>query len=126
MRDQQKEVIQNYIFSYNHFDVAGIVRDLDEDVLFENRVNNKVTLRTEGLDAFRQQAEMATQYFQERKQAINSWEFNDSVVSIEIAYEALLAVDLPNGLKAGETLKLDGRSVFVFKGNKIIKITDES
>ncbi|CAM3586901.1 hypothetical protein [Marinicrinis lubricantis] len=47
-------------------------------------------------------------------------------IKIEIAYEGTLAVDLPNGLKAGESLELQGKSVFKIKDNKLIMIEDYS
>jgi len=100
--------------------------DLDENVVFENVAGGEVNLRTEGLDAFKKQAETAKQYFRQRKQSIIKWEFNHTTVLVEIAYEAILNMDLPNGLKSGETLKLNGKSTFEFNKGKIIKITDES
>ena len=40
--------------------------------------------------------------------------YNINIVYIEAVYEGILAVDLPNRMKAGETLKLEGRSEFEF------------
>jgi hypothetical protein len=37
-----------------------------------------------------------------------------------------LASDLPNGMKAGETLRLNGRSEFTFCDGKIYRIKDVS
>ncbi len=34
--------------------------------------------------------------------------------------------DLPNGMKAGETLKLQGKSIFQMKDKKLILIEDHS
>lgn len=36
------------------------------------------------------------------------------------------AVDLPNGMKAGEVLRLRGKSVFEKKGEKRVRIEDHS
>lgn len=126
MNEQQKEIIQNYINSYNAFDINGMTKDLDEKVVFENISNEKVDLRTEGINDFRKQAESAQHFFEERKQTITSWNFNDNKVSINIDYKAILAIDLPNGLKKGDTLKLKGQSEFEFNKGKIIRITDKS
>ena len=38
----------------------------------------------------------------------------------------VLAGDLPNGMKAGEVLRLKGRSVFGFQEGKIYRLTDTS
>lgn len=126
MKEEQKTVIEEYVKSYNHFDIGGMIKNLADDVVFENVSNGKVDLRTEGLEAFKKQAESAKQYFVQRKQTIESWEFNNIKVSIDINYEAVLATDLPNGLKAGDTLKLKGKSEFEFENGQIKKITDKS
>jgi len=76
--------------------------------------NGKVDLRTEGLAAFIEQAKAATQYFSQRQQTIESWEFQNSIVQIGISYIAVIAIDLPNGLKTGYSLELTGTSIFEF------------
>jgi hypothetical protein len=45
---------------------------------------------------------------------------------IEIDYSAIAAMNFPNGLQKGEELVLKGKSVFTFKNNKIITLTDIS
>jgi hypothetical protein len=45
---------------------------------------------------------------------------------IEIEYYAVLAMDFSNGMKKGNEIRLNGKSIFVFKNNKIIRITDFS
>lgn len=126
MKEKQKLMIENYVNSYNEFDVNGMIKDLAPDILFVNISNGNIGLRTEGLAAFVEQAEAAKQYFKQRKQTIEAWKFIDSKVSITIDYEAILAIDLPNGLKAGDTLKLNGSSDFEFENGKIKSITDHS
>ncbi|WP_324302096.1 hypothetical protein [Galbibacter sp.] len=59
-------------------------------------------MQTVGIIEFKKQAESAKQYFTQREQSIESWEFDDLQVTIKIDYKATLAVDLPNsGLKMG-------------------------
>jgi len=126
MKEQQKQIIESYVKSYNDFDIDGMVKNLSENVVFENISNGKVNLRTEGLREFIKQAESAKHYFKQREQTVKSWEFSDSKVSIAINYEAILAIDLPNGLKTGDTLKLKGKSEFQFENGKISSIADKS
>lgn len=126
MREQQQSVIEHYVNAYNNFDIDGMTRDLDENIVFENISNGQVELRTDGIEAFRQQAASAKQYFQEREQRISSWEFESGSITVEIDYRAVLAIDLPNGLKAGDALELKGRSTFKFEGDKIIHLIDIS
>tara|TARA_R110001592_G_scaffold42701_4_gene138600 strand:- start:2525 stop:2986 length:462 start_codon:yes stop_codon:yes gene_type:complete len=126
MKEQQRDIIENYIKSYNDFDIIGMTKNLSKDVVFENVSNGNVELRTEGIDEFKKQAESAKQYFTQRKQTIEFWEFNNSKVSVEIDYKATLAIDFPNGLKTGDTLELKGISEFEFESGKIKSITDKS
>ncbi len=126
MNKHQKQIIENYVSSYNNFDVNGMTADLSDGVVFENVSNGTVGLRTEGLEAFTQQAESAKQYFKVRKQTIESWTFDKSTVIIDISYKAILAIDLPNGMQAGDALELKGKSVFEFDVSNIKKITDYS
>ena len=126
MQEKRKNQIVSYLAAYNAFDVDGMVANLSPDVVFENISNGAVNLRTEGVEAFRQQATAATAYFSERKQSVESWNFAENTIVIDVAYRGVLATDLPNGMKRGETLLLTGHSIFEFADGKIIRITDKS
>ena len=126
MQNEQKRMIENYVNSYNNFDIEGMIQDLDQDIIFENYTGDTLDLKIEGLDGFIKQAESATSFFKERQQTITSWQFDNDLVRITIGYEGILAVDLPNGMKSGDTLQLKGVSEFRFKGNKISRIKDKS
>jgi len=45
---------------------------------------------------------------------------------IEIEYFGILAIDFPNGMKKGGEIKLNGKSIFEFNDEKIIRLTDIS
>jgi len=126
MKNKQKKIIENYIKSYNDFEIVNMAKDLHEEIVFENISNEKVDLSTEGIEEFKKQAETAKQYFNQRTQTIESWEFNDNLVTIKIDYKAILNIDLPNGLKKGDTFELKGESQFEFNNDKIIRIRDKS
>ncbi|WP_294310255.1 nuclear transport factor 2 family protein [uncultured Chryseobacterium sp.] len=125
-RERYITVIENYISTYNRFDVKGMCRDLSEDILFENISDGNVDMSIKGIENFKKQAEAATAYFSERHQRIDSWNFNNHVVTIEISYQATLAIDLPNGMKKGNMLTLKGISEFVFEDHEIISLRDIS
>jgi len=126
--DAKEEIIRNYIHAYNSFDVKGMVRDLAPSVKFTNLSNGKVTLATEGLKAFEEQAMQAVVLFSQRKQTILSVSHtDDNTVEIGIDYHAILAVDLPNGLNKGDELSLSGKSIFTFNAeNQITALKDVS
>jgi hypothetical protein len=79
-----------------------------------------------GLPAFKEQAETAMSYFSKRTQTITSFAHQNDETIIQVDYDAVLAMDFPNGLKKGDRLTLQGTSVFRFSGDKIIKLTDIS
>lgn len=123
----RKDVIQAYLDGYNDFDINKMLENLHQDVVFENITNGQVNLRTEGKTAFKKQAEQAKKYFSKRQQTAESWELiSDEKVKITIKYRGVLAIDFPTGQKTGDILELRGESEFLFKENKIIKITDKS
>lgn len=127
MENTQKEaMIRRYLHAYNTFDVDGMVADLDEAIVFINRSNGEITLKLEGISAFKEQAEKAISFFSERTQNVQSFHHEATHTEVGILYHGILAIDLPNGLKKGETLTLEGIAVFAFSGNKIAELTDIS
>lgn len=122
----KEQIILNYITAYNKFDVDTMLKDFDENIVFENISNGEANMRLEGIEAFRQQAEAAKNYFSQRKQTVTSFEHRDNETEVQINYYAVLAVDLPNGLKKGDELHLKGKSIFRFNDDKIISLTDIS
>ncbi|MEN7551084.1 nuclear transport factor 2 family protein [Rapidithrix thailandica] len=125
LRIKQKAV-ENYIKAYNSFDIEGMLRDLHPNVVFKNISNGEVNLTTEGKEAFQKQAKQAKNLFREREQSIRNIQFDDKQVTLEIDYKGVLAVDLPNGMKAGDTLALKGKTIFRFEEDKIVSIEDIS
>ena len=121
-----KQLIEAYIEAYNRFDVAGMLAPLHEDVVFRNTANGEVNLTTTGKESFRQQAEQATQYFSQREQRVTDWQVNDQQVEVAIAYSAVAAIAIGNGLQPGDTLQMQGKPVFQIENGKIISIEDIS
>ena len=122
----REAIIHNYIDAYNQFNIEKMVADFDENVVFENISNGERNMLLTGLEAFKEQAEQAKQYFSERAQRARSFAHQENETVVEVDYTATLAMDLPNGLKKGMELHLQGKSVFLFSGNKIVRLTDIS
>jgi hypothetical protein len=125
--DKQKlEIIKSYINAYNSFDVDRMIKNLSSDIIFKNITNDTVDLVTNGVDEFKTQAEKAVSFFSQREQKIiNAVQEND-IITIGIDYTGTLAIDLPNGLKEGEILEMQGKSIFRFEELQIIEINDIS
>lgn len=122
----REEIINNYIDGYNQFNVDKMLDNFADDIVFNNIQNGEVNLTLTGIIAFREQAEQAKSYFSERQQSITGIKHFNDRTEVDIDYRAVLASDWPNGLKKGHELRLSGRSIFEFKGDKIIKLTDIS
>ena len=70
MNTSQQKMLESYIQAYNAFDIKGMCRDMQEDVVFQNVSNSEVDLETKGLAAFKEQAQKAKEIFSEREQKI--------------------------------------------------------
>lgn len=122
----REKIIENYIEGYNNFDISKMTADLHNDITFQNIANGELNLILKGLQAFIDQAELTITYFRSRHQKIRLFTHLENNTEIELDYHAVLAMDLPNGLKSGQELILTGKSIFEFDRDKIIKLTDIS
>lgn len=126
MSEKRENIIQNYIEGYNKFDVEKMLLDLDNEIIFQNIQNGEINLTLNGINEFKDQAEKSKLYFEKRQQKITSIKHTEDKTEIEIDYFAVLGIDFPNGLKKGQKLELKGKTIFTFKNNKIISISDIS
>lgn len=127
MKKQEiKHLIEDYLNAYNSFNVDGMIELLHESVEFRNISNGVVDTETKGIDQFRALAEQSLRIFSTRCQTMKNITIIGDKAEIEIDYEGKLAIDLPNGLKAGNTLNLKGRSIFHIKDGKLVVVEDHS
>lgn len=126
MDEEKRSLILAYLNAYNSFDIEGMIKLLHADIVFKNIAAGEVNTQTTGREEFRQLAEQSKAFFSSRQQDPSNFNFTDDQASVDITYQGVLAIDLPNGLKAGETLKLSGRSEFGFKDGLLITISDYS
>lgn len=124
--DEQRSLIDRYLVAYNAFDIDGMMATIHRDVQFKNVSGGEVNATASGADEFRQLAEQSKGLFSAREQTVRAFESDGDRAVVEVGYEAVLAADLPNGMKAGETLRLDGRSEFVFRDGRIYRLADYS
>lgn len=124
--DMMKEIIDKYVEAYNAFDIEGMVRLLHKDILFRNFSSGEVNTETNGIEEFRELAEKSTNMFSSRCQTVTDYIAIDDKAEVQIGYEGILAVDMPNGLKAGDKIQLNGKSVFQIKEGRLALIEDYS
>ncbi|MED4533395.1 nuclear transport factor 2 family protein [Metabacillus fastidiosus] len=124
--EKSKEIIENYIKAYNSFDINTMVNLLHKDILFRNFSNGEINTETKGIQEFRELAEKSSKVFSSRCQTVMDYSVVDKKITVQIDYEAILAVDLPTGLKSGDKIQLKGKSVFEINEGKISLIEDYS
>lgn len=121
-----RSLIESYIDAYNRMDVDDMLLVVHPDVEFKNISAGVVNARTSGIAELKALAQQSILLFSERRQVIESLEIVGSRAVASITFRAVVASDLPNGLRKGQILSLSGRSEFEFQDGKISKITDIS
>ena len=125
MTDPRRALVERDLAAYNAIDIPAMLEVLHPEVVFRNVANGETTDSTDGLEQFRTLAERSATLFTSRRQTVTSWTDDGDEVTIGIDYEGVLAVDLSPELRAGDTLRLTGRSTFGFRDGRIASIVDE-
>jgi ketosteroid isomerase-like protein len=123
---QKESLIRQYLSAYNSFDLDGMVALLHPDAVFQNFTGGALNATTAGIVQFRALAERSKQVFSARCQTMTACRHDGELSTVDIAYEGVLNIDIPQGPKAGETLKLTGKSEFRFRDGLIHALTDYS
>lgn len=121
-----RSLVDHYIDAYKRMDVEDMLAGLHPCVEFKNISAGVVNASTSGVVELKTLAKQSLALFLERCQIIQSFEVQGSCAVASIAFRAVVAGDLPNGLKKGQVLNLSGRSEFEFRDGAIFKITDIS
>ncbi|HZX79921.1 MAG TPA: nuclear transport factor 2 family protein [Lysobacter sp.] len=119
-------LVARYIAAYNAFDVDGMLSTLAPDVRFENYAAGRLTAEATDAAAFRALAEQACALFSEREQRVTTLTIEQNRAVAAVAYRGRLAVDIPDGPRAGELLELEGESEFHVVDQRIAKLVDRS
>jgi len=119
-------LVDRYIDAYNRMDIDKMLLTIHPDVEFKNISGEIVNASTNGIAELKALAEYSLLLFSERHQEILSFEINGNWAVASIGFSAIVARDLPNGLKKGQVLNLSGRTEFEFRDGAIFKITDIS
>ncbi|MFZ6718572.1 nuclear transport factor 2 family protein [Undibacterium sp. Ji49W] len=121
-----RALTDRYIDAYNRKDIATMLLTIHAGVEFSNISMGVVNAHTVGAAEFKALAEQSVALFSERHQDIIFFENGENTAVAGIKFRAVVAIDLPNGLKKGQVLEMDGRSEFEFRDGLISKIKDIS
>ncbi len=126
MQTDRERIVRKYIDAYNRFDIDAMLALMSEDVRFANIAGGEANVRTAGKRELERLARQSAEFFRTRTQSLKSIEAAGEKVIAEIDFTAVLAKDMPDGLKAGDTISMPGKSEFVLKDGLIVSIVDES
>ena len=118
--------IARYLDAYNARDVDAMLACVTDDVLFENVSNTGGTVMLRGRGSFADAARRTAEVFAERRQTVRTCVASGTRVAIEVDYEGVIAMDLPNGLGEGDHVELRAVSFFDLRDGLIARITDFS
>lgn len=121
-----RALVDRYLDAYNRMDVAAMLATMQDEVVFENYTGGALAVRTVGIAELRHLAESSRHLFTMRRQTITAWREADGCGYASIHFEGSFAVDLPNGVRAGQSIALDGRSEFRQHDGRLIYIADHS
>lgn len=121
-----RALVDRYIDAYNRMDVAAMLATMQDEVVFENYTAGVLALRTIGIAELRHLAESSRHLFSMRRQTVIAWREADGVGYASIHFEGTFAVDLPNGVRAGQSIAMEGRSEFRQHDGRLIYIADHS
>lgn len=118
--------IAGYLEAYNRKDVDGMLLHLTDDVAFSNLSGGQLTAQATNKDAFREMAAIGVLAFESRVQLVKNAITVADITAVQIDYSAVVATDLPNGWRKGQTLNFAGASLFRLRDGQIASIVDES
>jgi hypothetical protein len=119
-----RQLVDRYIEAYNACDFDAMLALMERQVVFENFSQGVLTARAVGIAQLREMAEKSATLFRKRKQTVLTYVEAGDAATVDILFEGTLAANLPNGLKAGQSLSLYGLSEFRFANGLISGLRD--
>jgi len=121
-----RPLIDRYLDAYNRLDVDAMLLTLHPAIVFENYAGGQRTLRTQGLADFDRLARSTLPLFSARRQVIAGYHEQGDTAWAEIQFDGTFALDLPNGVRAGQRIAMPGRSEYRMHDGLLVYIADHS
>jgi ketosteroid isomerase-like protein len=115
-----RKLIERYIQAYNQKDVAGMISTLHNEFIFENYANGDLNASTVGVEHFKAMTEQSLDLFSTRTQHLIDYVEERDKVTVTIEFTGTFAVDVPNGINAGQQISLSGSTEFRFRDGLIV------
>lgn len=125
MENDSRRVVEDFINCYNRKDIDSMLNLLADDIQYEYISNsNGITTQASSKEQFREISRMAAENYEDRQLTAIHWVMSENSVAVETELWCRLAKDLPNGLKAGEGLRLKGATFFIIENGLIKRLVD--
>jgi len=121
-----RALIDRYLDAYNRQDVDAMLAAVHREVVFENYAAGRLGVRTLGIEELRRLAENSRYLFSARRQTIVGYRQQAGTAYAQIFFEGTFAVDLSNGVRAGQAIAMHGRSEFRERDGLLVYIADHS
>lgn len=122
----RRQLIEIYLAAYNHFDIAGMLAALTDDVRFEHHQGGELSVATDGKADLEKLARVGAQLFAAREQSVVSLEEQGDDILATIDFRGEIAEDIPDGPGAGSIIEMRGTTEFSFAGGKISRVIDRA
>ncbi len=119
-------IVTEYVEAYNLYDLDLMLTFLDDNIQFYNIFQGILNRNTKGIDAFKEQAKLSCELFENRKQEIVGIVLKPESVVLTISFTGIAKKKLGQQLKKGDPIYVSGKSTFEFKNDKISCIEDVS
>jgi hypothetical protein len=122
-----RQLIDRYLDAYNRMDVAAMLATMHREVVFENYTKGVLSVSTRGKAELEHLALNSLHLFSARRQIITSFrEHGSDAATADIVFDGTFAIDLPNGVRAGQSISMTGRSEYRVREGLLIYIADFS
>jgi hypothetical protein len=124
--NEKIDSVIKFVGVYNSFKAESMITCLHKKIEFNNISDEVLNVHAKSIKEFKELANCSIKLFKQKEQKIVSYKEINDTTNVEINYCGILAMDLFDGLKAGKTLIVNGKSKHVFKDNLIVRPVDES
>jgi hypothetical protein len=124
--DKMLSIVTEYVEAYNLYDLDRMLSHLDDHVQFYNTFQGILNRQTKGIHAFKEQAQLSIELFENREQKIVGIVLKPESVTLTISFTGIAKKKLGQQLRKGDPIYVSGKSTFEFKEDKIIRIEDVS
>jgi|GEM_PF-4966598 archaellin len=126
-KEEIKKKVLKYLNSFSNSDTQALYSLLDRDVVFKNIVNNETATETKGIENFINIFKESDSLFESKKKTMITIAVEENLAAVEIFFDGILASDLSESAKKGDSVRIEEFTEFEFSDKGFItSVTDYS